>query len=120
MKILYIEDDDTFAFKLIFNEKMAKHNVLHRPDGKEGLLEFTKRPMAFDIVICDHDLPGMDGWEIVKKIREIHKNIPIIAFSALLLNNQRMLDYGANYSLTKGNKDKLYELLGEIENGDNK
>ena len=109
--ILYIEDDANFATEVAQKLLLPNgYSVKHRGFGMPALIEFVKHPKDYDVVICDHDLPDMDGWEIVKKIREI-SDVPIIAFSALVMNNMRMINYGANVGLEKLNKDKLLEVL---------
>ena len=109
--ILYIEDDADFAIGVTQELLLPNgYSVKHRGSGMPALLEFVKRPNDYSVVICDHDLPDMDGWEIVKKMREVSQ-IPIIAFSALLMNNQRMIDYGATVGLEKVNKAKILEVL---------
>lgn len=111
MRILYIEDDAQFAMDVAHNILLPDgHSVKHRGAGMPALIEFFKRPNDYDVVLCDHDLPDIDGWEIVKKIREVSQ-IPIVAFSALPLNNYRMTNYGANASLMKADKKEILEVL---------
>jgi CheY-like chemotaxis protein len=109
--ILYIEDDANFAMAVTQDLLLPNgYSVKHRSLGMPALIEFVKRPNDYDVVLCDHDLPDMDGWEIVKKMREISQ-VPIVAFSALLMNNQRMIDYGATTRLEKVNKAEIVEIL---------
>jgi two-component system OmpR family response regulator len=79
IKILIIEDDPELA--LILTNFLTKHNmeVIGAEDPYLGLSLLTQH--TFDLVILDLTLPGMDGLEVVEKIRAL-SNIPIIISSA--------------------------------------
>jgi len=79
IKILIIEDDTELS--LILTNYLTKHNmeVIGAEDPYIGLSLLTQH--SFDLVILDLTLPGMDGLEMIPKIRE-HSNIPIIISSA--------------------------------------
>lgn len=71
-----------------------------------------------DLLICDCYLPGLDGFEVVRQIRQDEKNpnrfTPIIVLTShtQLQNVQRARDCGANLVLTKPISPKLlYERL---------
>ncbi|SFV90157.1 Putative two-component regulator [hydrothermal vent metagenome] len=79
IKILIIEDDPELA--LILTNYLTKHDmeVIGAEDPYLGLSLLTQHD--FDLIILDLTLPGMDGLEVIEKIREI-TNIPIIISSA--------------------------------------
>jgi two-component system OmpR family response regulator len=79
IKILIIEDDTELA--LILTNYLTKHNmeVVGAEDPYIGLSLLTQH--HFDLVILDLTLPGMDGLEVVEKIRKV-SSIPIIISSA--------------------------------------
>ena len=79
IKILIIEDDPELA--LILTNYLTKYDmeVIGAEDPYIGLSLLTQH--HFDLVILDLTLPGMDGLEVVPKIREL-SNIPIIISSA--------------------------------------
>ncbi len=79
IKILLIEDDLELA--LILTNYLTKYDmeVIGAEDPYIGLSLLTQH--QFDLVILDLTLPGMDGLEVIPKIRE-HSNIPIIISSA--------------------------------------
>ncbi|MFX7845516.1 response regulator, partial [Acinetobacter baumannii] len=68
--------------------------------GDEGLQ--TAMSQEFDLIVLDLMLPGMDGFEICKRIRE-EKNIPIIMVSAKKddIDKIRGLGLGADDYMTK-------------------
>jgi two-component system OmpR family response regulator len=79
IKILIIEDDPELA--LILTNYLTKFDmeVIGAEDPYIGLSLLTQH--EFDLIILDLTLPGMDGLEVIPKIREI-SNIPIIISSA--------------------------------------
>ncbi len=79
IKVLIIEDDPELA--LILTNYLTKHDmeVIGAEDPYLGLSLLTRH--QFDLIILDLTLPGMDGLEVIPKIREI-TNIPIIISSA--------------------------------------
>jgi len=79
MKILIIEDDPELS--MILTSYLEKHGmeVISAEDPYLGLSLLTQN--AIDLVILDLTLPGMDGLEVVEKIRA-ESNVPIIISSA--------------------------------------
>jgi len=106
-KILVIDDDP--AFVRLVEQVLARkgYEVLKAGSGQEGLrLLFHQRP---DIVLLDVAMPGMDGWQTCRRIRDVC-DIPIIMLTGQYNAEQdivRGLDYGADDYLIKpvGNKE---------------
>lgn len=99
-RILIIEDDKAIAELerdyLEINGFEAEIN----PNGMKGLEQALRE--AFDLIVLDLMLPGVDGFEICKKIRE-KKDIPILMISARKddIDKIRGLGLGADDYLTK-------------------
>ncbi|MDR0453635.1 MAG: diguanylate cyclase [Deferribacteraceae bacterium] len=76
LNILYVEDDDVVR-TLFYNVlKQQTANVTLASNGKEGLLKFTE--IHPDMVITDIRMPEMDGLTMIRHIRDIDRNVPII------------------------------------------
>lgn len=77
--VLFVEDDLNIQknmrkiLHLIFNEVYIASN------GLEALEFFDKN--YIDIIITDYEMPAMNGYELIKTIREKNSNIPIIILS---------------------------------------
>ena len=99
-RILIIEDEEAIADLEKDYLELSDFEVVIENTGDAGL----KRAMAeeFDLVILDLMLPGMDGFEVCKNIRE-SKNIPIIMVSAKKddIDKIRGLGLGADDYMTK-------------------
>ncbi len=99
-KILIIEDELSIAELEKDYLELSGFDVVIETDGKQGLL--TALEEEFDLFILDLMLPGLDGFEICKEIRE-EKNNPIIFISAKKedIDKIRGFGIGADDYMTK-------------------
>jgi DNA-binding response OmpR family regulator len=94
-------DDDPIVRELV--ERVLggwKAEVVSAADGAEGLrLVFSERP---DLVVLDVDIPSMDGWQLLGRIRELGE-MPVLMLTAKKgeLDKVRALRGGADDYLTK-------------------
>ena len=101
MRILIVEDEqrlaETLADIITRNKDIA--DVCH--DGARGLDH--ARSGIYDAVILDVMLPGMNGFEIVRRMRESGCTTPVLMLTARTDLGDRIhgLDNGADYYLTK-------------------
>lgn len=99
-RILIIEDEEAIADLEKDYLELSGFEVSIRNTGDEGLR--TALAGEFDLIVLDLMLPGMDGFEICRHIRE-EKNIPIIMVSAKKddIDKIRGLGLGADDYMTK-------------------
>lgn len=114
--ILIVEDEH--VFRMIYRGVLenAGFTVLEAENGKKGWdIVLEKKP---DLVLLDLILPEMNGYEVLKNIRQNPdtKNIPIIVFSVMGAdeNVQKALDLGANYFKIKG-ANSPSDILEQID-----
>ena len=79
-KILIVEDDTTLAFILQDALMREGFDVETAPDGIVGVKMFQETHP--DVVVADVMMPKMDGFEMVRQIRHIRPDIPILFLSA--------------------------------------
>jgi DNA-binding response OmpR family regulator len=77
--ILLIEDENLVAGTIETVLKKAGYTVVHARDGEKGMAAF-KAEMP-DLVITDLIMPEKEGIQVIREIREISKDVPIIAIS---------------------------------------
>ncbi|MDD2354163.1 MAG: response regulator transcription factor [Patescibacteria group bacterium] len=113
MKILLIEDDKEISKSIAFflKEKGYQTEVIH--DGLIGL-ELAQRN-HYGAIILDYNLPHLNGWEIVCKLRKEKNMIPIIMLTVRneLEEKIKLLEAGADDYLTK--PFSLSELLARLK-----
>lgn len=99
-KILIIEDEDAIAELERDYLELSGFKVEVVNDGEDGLEKSLKE--NYDLIILDLMLPGVDGFEICRRVREV-KNTPIIMVSAKKedIDKIRGLGMGADDYMTK-------------------
>lgn len=76
--------DDEEPIRLLLNEALKDdYEVVVCDNGKEVIKHITKE--KFDLLITDIKMPGIHGLEVIERIRERDKTIPIIICSAYRL-----------------------------------
>ena len=101
MKILVVEDERLLAdsLKVLLEGKGFEADTAY--DGKTG--EEYARSGVYDLLILDVMMPGIDGYELARRIRARHLGTPILMLTAKSELEDRItgLDSGADYYLTK-------------------
>ena len=99
-KILIIEDEEAIAELEKDYLELSDFEVTIRNNGEDGLKEALEN--NYNLIVLDLMLPGIDGFEVCKEIRE-KKNIPIIMVSAKKedIDKIRGLGLGADDYMTK-------------------
>ncbi len=100
-KALIVEDDPNIQHLLEIHLKDIQVEVTKCSDGREGLQKALGQ--AFDLIVLDIMLPGMDGMEICRRIRAKENNTPIIMLTAKSEEIDKVLglETGADDYLTK-------------------
>ena len=113
-RILVVEDDVDTADYIAKGLREAGFTVEHVADGRDGL--YLASSSAFDGVIMDRMLPGMDGLSVVKALRAGGVETPIMILSALAHMDERVtgLRAGGDDYLTK--PFGFSELHARLEN----
>ena len=111
--VLVIEDDKDIARLLDLHLKDEGYSVTVVSDGKAGLRQALAKP--YDLVILDLILPGMDGLEICRGIRNRKDYTPILMLTAKSTEVDRIvgLEMGADDYLTK--PFNVRELLARVK-----
>ncbi len=80
-KILIVEDEEHIATGLRFNLEAEGYDVVCAVDGEQAIAEFEAG--EFDAAILDVMLPGIDGFEVARRLREKRNYTPILMLTAL-------------------------------------
>jgi len=120
MKILLVDDHKIIRKVLAdFLREEIEATVTECNNGIEGLNTF-KTDAPFDIIIADINMPRMDGIEMVKEIREIDKEVKVIALSMMddSVSIKKMLKAGATgYVLKEGDSNELIKAIENVITG---
>lgn len=104
-KILIIEDDIDFALSLKLALSTKGQGADVAPTGEEGLELFASQNYA--VTITDIKLPGIDGIEVVKRIKAIDQNACVFVMTGF--RDQKLIDR-ANEAGSQGALLKPFRL----------
>lgn len=112
-KILLVEDDQDIATLLRLNLQDEGYQIVHEADGARALLQLEQS--VWDAVILDLMLPGVDGLEICRRIRQMTRYLPVIIISARTSETHRVLglETGADDYLPK--PFSVLELVARVK-----
>ncbi len=114
-KALIVDDDVRNIFALTSLLEDHHLEVVHAENGRAGI-EVLKKTPKIDLVLMDIMMPGMDGYETIKAIRQLpnFRSVPIIALTAKAMKGDRekCIDAGASDYITKPvDLDQLFSVL---------
>lgn len=112
-RILIIEDNDDLARLLAMHLRDLSYDVDVETEGPRGLARSGQA--AYDLVILDLMLPGMDGIEVCRRIRERGSYVPIVMLTSRTSETDRVvgLEVGADDYVTK--PFSIRELLARVK-----
>src|SRR4028119_2101481 len=102
MKILVADDDTNLRTIIRTTLLTAGHHVVEASQGEEALQALSAEP-EIGVALLDCDMPGMDGYEVCRRIRAKHKGIYILMVTGRGHDDDVVagLEAGANDYLTK-------------------
>ncbi len=114
-KVLVVEDNkiNQMITKKMLENKQIECDLV---DNGEEAIE-SVRNHYYDLVLMDVHLPGINGTLATEAIRQFNTTIPIIALTAISLNENRemLLSYGMNDVVTKPfNPDNFYKVIASL------
>jgi len=113
--LLYVEDDESLSFVTRDNLELSDFAVTHCPDGNAALALIDKSDFPYDLCLLDVMLPGVDGFDLARRIREKNQDVPILFLTAKSLKEDRLqgLRLGADDYITK--PFSIEELILKVE-----
>jgi len=111
-QLLLVEDDDSIADALRLHLEQAGYRLHHERDGLAALAAVEQR--RWDLVLLDLMLPGADGWDVCRHLRDHHPGVPVIMLSARSAEAHRVLglELGADDYLAK--PFSMLELVARV------
>jgi two-component system, OmpR family, alkaline phosphatase synthesis response regulator PhoP len=112
-RILLIEDNPDLAFGLRNSLEISGYQVVVVADGPTGLAQ--ARSCAPDLVILDLMLPGMDGYRVLRALRDEGSRVPVLILTARGEEADKVLGFrlGADDYVTK--PFGVLELMARVE-----
>lgn len=112
MRALVIEDEDTLREQIVDRLQQEGFAIDAAGDGNEGL--YLAREMPIDVAIVDLGLPGIDGMDIIRKVRDEGHLYPILILTARDRWEDRVAGLEAGADDYLGKPFHLEELLARL------
>ena len=111
-RILLIEDNENLAFGLQRLLETEGHEVVVASDGEEGVRQAAE--WAPSLIVLDLMLPGIDGYEVLKRVRQGERDMPVLILTARGEDADKLTGFrlGADDYVTK--PFVLGELLARV------
>ncbi len=101
LRALYVEDDNNIRNELSGLLSNFFDTVYTAVDGVDGLKVYNEHKGDIDVILSDINMPGLNGIEMVKKIREVDPKIPVLFATA----------YSDNDYLSEAIKVRVYDYI---------
>jgi signal transduction histidine kinase len=114
MKVLIVDDNNVNVTLLKYMLEKKDISISVAVNGKEGVDQASSK--EFDVVLMDLQMPVMDGYEAIRRIRENIKitqpRIVVVTAFVAEENRKKALDVGADAFINKPvNREELYQAL---------
>lgn len=113
--VLVVENDPDLQWTLARTLTIQGNRVVGTSSGEGALALIEQWPVS--LVLVDEDLPGMDGLEVAKRMRETHPHVPVVLMTGEQSADVRVAAklVGAVGTLTKPFRlEALSELLSKL------
>ncbi len=101
--ILVVEDIDTSIKFFDAALRKSKANILWASNGEEAIEKLNEHRKIIDLVLLDLNLPKVNGFEVLKHLRNVDEELPVIVQTAYLFSGERKTSFsmGANGFISK-------------------
>ncbi len=111
-RILLVDDEE--AIQLLYRQEFEDEGYLvdSARNGEEALAQFHSQPP--DLVILDINMPGMNGIEVLRQMKEARDDLPVILSSAYQEYKQDFNTWASEaYVVKSANLDELKAVVRE-------
>jgi len=115
MRVLIVEDDADLREALADTLELAGCRVAAAPGAQEALVLLAASPV--DVVVSDVNMAGMDGHELLRRIRALHPQVPVVlitAFGSIERSVQAMRDGASDYLVKPFQPAQLLEVIARF------
>jgi DNA-binding response OmpR family regulator len=113
MRILIVEDEQPLREGLVDLLTAAGHDAVAVADGPSGLERATHDP--FDLVLLDLMLPGLDGLEVCRQVRQVRPELPILMLTARGSEDDKVVGFAAGADDYLAKPFGVRELLARVD-----
>lgn len=111
-----VVDDESRMRKLIKDFLIQKnYNILEAEDGEKALSVYQENKEKISLILLDVMMPKLDGWSVLRQIRQENKTLPIVMLTARAEENDELFGFelGVDEYITKPFSPKI--LVARVE-----
>lgn len=113
---ILVVDDESRMRKLIKDFLIQKNfNILEAEDGEKALKVYEENKEKIDLILLDVMMPKLDGWSVLRNIRQENKKLPIVMLTARAEEQDELFGFelGVDEYITKPFSPKI--LVARVE-----
>lgn len=113
---ILVVDDELRMRKLVKDFLRQKNfNIIEAEDGEQALDLYHKNENKIDLILLDVMMPKLDGWSVLRQIRQVNKKVPIIMLTARAEEQDELFGFelGVDEYITKPFSPKI--LVARVE-----
>ncbi len=114
LKVMLVDDEEDFTSALAERLELRGYKVFAFYEGEVALEEFeAQRP---DVVVLDIKMPGLGGIEVLKRLKSIDQNVPVLLLTGYGSTEEGIkgMQFGAyDYMMKPLNIDDLINKINE-------
>lgn len=111
--ILFADDEESIRFLYREEFEEAGYKVVLAANGNEALEKFIAT--LPDLLVIDIKMPGMDGIELVRRVRALNAEVPVILCTAYGEYRQNLETWASDeYIVKSANLDGLFAKVAEL------
>jgi len=112
-RIVVVEDDETIALGVVNALRHERYDVTHFDNGEDAVVAISENPP--DVILLDVMLPGIDGLDVLRRVKSAQPHVQIIMLTAKNEELDRVLglEMGADDYVTK--PFSLRELMARVK-----
>ena len=113
---ILVVDDESRMRKLIKDFLIQKnYNILEAEDGEKALKAYEENKEKIDLILLDVMMPKLDGWSVLRNIRQENKKLPIVMLTAWAEEQDELFGFelGVDEYITKPFSPKI--LVARVE-----
>ena len=113
---ILVVDDESRMRKLIKDFLIQKNfNIIEAEDGEKALKSYEENKEKIDLILLDVMMPKLDGWSVLRNIRQDNKKLPIVMLTARAEEQDELFGFelGVDEYITKPFSAKI--LVARVE-----
>ncbi|MCX7143649.1 MAG: PAS domain S-box protein [Proteobacteria bacterium] len=114
-RVLYVDDDEAIVYLMTRLLERRGYRVSGYTDPREALAAVRADPDQFDLTVTDYNMPGMSGLEVVRALREIRADLPIVMASGYITEELRVEAHAAGVSELVFKPNTIDDLCDAVE-----